>query len=108
MAHQTADRIGTSNKANIIAIFENLNVRKFHVDIDGLRYPRDGVSIDFVSNDYHYQLGDLKLIHKKYVGEELLNPFISYTVMKNKNPIQVIDLRFQVDHINPKKNIQLF
>ena len=27
--------------------------------------------------------------------------------MKNKYPIQVIDLRFQVDHINPKK-IQLF
>ena len=27
--------------------------------------------------------------------------------MKNKYPIQVIDLRFQVDHINSKK-IQLF
>ena len=27
--------------------------------------------------------------------------------MKNKYPIQVIDLRFQVDHISPKK-IQLF
>ena len=39
----------------------------------------------------------------EYVGEELLNPFISYTDMKNKYPIQIIDLRFQVDHINPKK-----
>ena len=28
--------------------------------------------------------------------------FMSYTDMKNKNPIQVIDLRFQVHHINPK------
>ena len=27
--------------------------------------------------------------------------------MKNKYPVQVIDSRFQVDHINPKKN-QLF
>ena len=27
--------------------------------------------------------------------------------MKNVYPIQVTDLRFQVDHINPKKN-QLF
>ena len=24
--------------------------------------------------------------------------------MKNQNRIQIIDLRFQVDHINPKKN----
>ena len=36
-----------------------------------------------------------------------MNPFISYTDMKNKHPIQVKDLRFQVDHITPKK-IQLF
>ena len=36
-----------------------------------------------------------------------MNPFISYTDMKNKYPIQVIDLRHQVDHITPEK-IQLF
>ena len=36
-----------------------------------------------------------------------MNPFISYTDMKNKYPIQVIDLRHQIDHISPKK-IQLF
>ena len=34
-------------------------------------------------------------------------PFIGCTDMKNKYPIQVIDLRHQVDHITPKK-IQLF
>ena len=36
-----------------------------------------------------------------------MNPFISYPDMKNKFPIQVIDLRFQVAYITPKK-IQLF
>ena len=36
-----------------------------------------------------------------------MNPFISYIDMKNKYPIQVIDLRHQVDLITPKK-IQLF
>ena len=36
-----------------------------------------------------------------------MNPFIKYVDVKNIYPIQVIDLRFQVDHINPKK-IQLF
>ena len=32
---------------------------------------------------------------------------MEYTDIKNKYPIQIIDLRFQVDHITPQK-IQLF
>ena len=104
VAHQTAARAGIPKKANNIAIFNNLNVRKYHVDIDGERNPRDGVSIDYASNDYLDQCGDLKIFYKEYVGEELLNPFTSYTDKKNKCPIQVIDRRFPVDHINPKKN----
>ena len=36
----------------------------------------------------------------------MLNPSRSYTDMKNKHPIQIIDLRFQVDHNNPNE-IQL-
>ena len=44
---------------------------------------------------------------KEYVGEQLLNPFISYPDMKTKYPIKIIDLRHQPDHIMPKK-IQLF
>ena len=44
---------------------------------------------------------------REYVGDQLLNPYISYTDMKNFHPIQVFVLRFQVDHITPKK-IQLF
>ena len=37
----------------------------------------------------------------------MLSPIISYDKMKNYYPIQLIDLRFQVDHIPPKK-IRLF
>ena len=37
----------------------------------------------------------------------MLNPYIFHPGMKNKYPIQVIHLRFQVDHISPKK-LQLF
>ena len=33
----------------------------------------------------------------------MLNPFITYDKMKNYYPIQILDLRFQVDHISPKK-----
>ena len=84
-----------------------MNARECHVHIDRLRYPRDGVSIDYASNDYLDQYGDLKLFFKEYVGEELLKPFISYTNMKTKYPLQKFHLRFQVDHINPNK-FQLF
>ena len=102
-AHQTAVRVRTTNKANHVAVFDNLKVRKYHFDKYGVRYPRDCVSIDYASNDYFDEYGDLKFFYKEYNSEELVNPFISYPDMKNKNPSQVIDLRFQVDHINPKK-----
>ena len=103
VAHQTAARIGVPNKAKNAAFFENLNVRNYLVDIDGVRNPRDGVNIDYASNDYLDQYRDPSLFYKEYNEEELLNPFISYTDMKNKYTIQVIDLKVQPDHINPKK-----
>ena len=106
-ADQTAAKLNVPNKGIIISTFDNLNVRKYFVEIDSIRYPRDGVLINYPENDYIDQYKDLKLFYKEYVGEELLNPFVSYTDMKDKYPIQVIDSRFQADHITPKK-IQLF
>ena len=51
-AHQRKDRIITPNKNNNIAIFDNLDIRKLFVEIDGIRYPRDGVSINFTEKKY--------------------------------------------------------
>ena len=106
-AHQTEARSALPNKRNNISIFDNINVRKYFIEIDGQRYPRDNVLTNYAENDYIDQYRDLKLFYKEYIGEELLSPFISYPDMKTKYPIQVIDLRFQADHISPKK-IQLF
>ena len=106
-AHQTEDRVGTANKANNIAIFDHVDVKKYFVEIDGYRYPKESVLTNFTENDYLDQYRDLKSFYQEYVGEQLMNPFISYTDMKNKYPIQVIDLRHQIDHISPEK-IQLF
>ena len=72
-----------------------------------VRYPKDGVLINFEENSYLDQYRDLKLFYKDYVGEELLQPYITYPDMKYLYPIQITDLRFQVDHITLKK-IQLF
>ena len=106
-SHQTAARLNAPDKNMNISRFDNLNVRKYFVEIDSIRYPRDGVLTNYGENDYIDQYKDLKIFYKEYLGESLLNPFISYSDMKNKYPIQVIDLRFQTDHISPKK-IQLF
>ena len=106
-AHQTRIRADTANKNNNIAIFDHLNLQKYYVEIDSVRYPRDNVLINYEQNDYIEQYKDLKLFFKEYIGEELMSPFISYPDMKTKYPIQIVDLRHQFDHISPKK-IQLF
>ena len=47
VVHQTAAGIGVPNKVNKVAIVDNLDVRKYPVDIDGARYRGDGVNIDY-------------------------------------------------------------
>ena len=106
-AHQTRIRADTANKNNNIAIFDNLNLQKYYVEIDSVRYPQDNVFVNYEQNDYIQQYQDLKLFFKEYIGEELMSPFISYPDMKTKYPIEIIDLRHQTDHISPKK-VQLF
>ena len=104
-AHQTRTRADTANKN--IAIFDHLNLQKYYVEIDSIRYPRDNVILNYEQNDYIEQYKDLNLFFKEYIGEQLLSPFISYTDMKTKYPIQIVDLRHQTDHISLKR-IQLF
>ena len=106
-AHQTVARVGTASKRNNVSIFDHVDVTKYFVEIDGYRYPKESVITNFSENDYLDQYRDLKSFYQEYVGEQLMNPFITYTDMKDKYPIQVIDLRHQIDHISPKKK-QLF
>ena len=101
-AHQTRARADTANKNNNFAIFDNLNLQKCYVEIDGVRYPRDGVLVNCEQNYYIEQYKDLKLYFKESKGEDLLTPFISYPDMKTKYSIEIIDLRHQPDHITPE------
>ena len=102
-AHQSQPRTAAPDKKIIIAIFDNLDLRKYYVDIDGQRYPRDSVLVNYDENDYVQQYKELKLFFREYIGEPILNTLISYTDMKTINPIEIIDLRHQPDHITPKK-----
>ena len=106
IAHQTAIR-AAGGKLQNNAVFDNLAVREYLVEIDGIRYPKDAVDVDYDANKYLDQCRGIEIFFKKYVGEPLLSPFISYPDVRSKYPFQAIDLIYQVDHINPKK-IQLF
>ena len=102
-AHQTKDRIDGAISTENVAIFDNLDLRKFYNEIDGQSYPRDSSLMNFEQNDYIAQYQDSKLFFRECVGEQLMSPFISYPVMKTKYPIEIIDLRHQSDRITPKK-----
>ena len=82
-------------------------MRKYYTEIDGVGYSKNPVMVNYEENKYLDQNRDLKLFYKEYVGEQLLSPIISYDIVKTHYPIQIIDLRFQVDHITPKQ-IRLF
>ena len=106
-AHQTRARADTANKNINVNIFDNLNLQKYYVEIDSIRYPRDSVLVNYGQNDYIEKYKELKLFFIEYIGEPILSPFISYPDLKTKYPIEIKDLRHQTEHITPKK-IQLF
>ena len=92
-AHQTKDRTNAPKKINF-AIFDNLELQKNPLENDSLRYLRDNILKNYEEKDYIQQYKDLKLFFKDIIGEPLLNPFISYSDMKTKYPIE--DLRHQL------------
>ena len=100
-AHQSLARFGVPNKTSNIAFFDNLDVRKYFVEISGQRYPKDAVNINYTEDDCLDQYRDLKLFYKEYSGEEFLYLLLKFVLMKNFYLIQIIDLRCQVDHTTP-------
>ena len=59
--------------------------------------------VNYDENIYLDQNRDLKLFYKEYVGKPMFSPLITYDKMKDCYPFQINDLRFQVDHLSPKK-----
>ena len=106
-AHQTKDRNDGAISTKNVVIFDNLDLRKYYIELDGQRYPRDSSLMNYEQNDYNDQCKDLTSFFRDYIGERLMSPFLSYLDMKTKYPIEIIDLRHQSGHITPKK-IQLF
>ena len=60
-SHQTNDRTSAPDKKINIAIFGKLDPRKYHVEIDSIRYPRDSLLKNYEQNDYIEHHKDSKL-----------------------------------------------
>ena len=84
VAHQKTQRDNPARPPNQFnnAIFDHVGVKRYFVEIDGVRYPKDPIETNFPDNKYLDQYRDLKLFYKEYNGESLLHPFISYLAMK--------------------------
>ena len=83
-AHQTRARVDTADKINNIAIFDNHDLRKIHIEMDRIRYSRDSVLVNYKQNDHTEQYKNSNLFFKENICEELMTPFRSYLDMKTK------------------------
>ena len=99
--------LDTADKSNNFAIFDNVDLRNYFIEVDGQSFPTDSSLMNYEENDFIEQYRVLKLFFKDYIGEAILSPFISYPDKKTKLPIEIIDLGHQPNHITLKK-IQLF
>ena len=61
-AHQAAARAGFANKSNNASLIDRLDVRKYHVEIDTIRYPKESVNIIYARNECLDPYGDLKML----------------------------------------------
>ena len=57
----------------------------------------------YPENNYLNQYGDQRLFCKVYFGDQILSLIIKHEKVKTHYPKQVIDVRFQVDYVTPKK-----
>ena len=105
-ADQSLVRMGTSNKTKKMAIsITPMSVINFvtMMELEILK----NLFLSFMTQTNVLITMETSIFFKEYVGEELFTPFIPFSDIENFYLIQVIDLLFQVDQINPK-NVQLF
>ena len=86
------------------AVFDNVAVEHYFVEIEGIRYPKGPINNNHSENDYPNQVRDLNLFVREYVGGQVLTPKMTFEKMKPYYPIQVVDFGFQTDYLTPKKN----
>ena len=66
-AHQTRDRMDIPISTKNVALFDNLDIRKYYVEIDRQRYPRASSLMNYEQNDCIEQYKDIKVFFKEYI-----------------------------------------
>ena len=72
-ANQTKDKTSATDKKISIAIFDSLDLRKYHVEIDSLRQPTDSLLLNYERNEYIEQYKYKNLFPKEYIGKPIIN-----------------------------------
>ena len=85
--HQTAARSGVAINAINVSVSDHAAVRKCFVRIDGFRYAKDSVKMNYVTNEYFDQYRNLTTVYEEYSKELLLKPYRISTEMKKFHPI---------------------
>ena len=80
--HQKA-QLGNPQRHQTNEFFDNVISRKCFSEIDGIRYRKDPIDINYTENVYIDGYGKIKLFYKELVGESLLNSCLSNSDMKN-------------------------
>ena len=88
------------------AIFDNVDVRRYFVEIDGIRYPKDPIDVCYTENISLDQYRNPKLFVKENFEESLVSPLKSCLDMKIIYSMQTSVFAFEIDHVTLKK-IQL-
>lgn len=94
----------TENKSNQVknpAIFDNLNLRNIHVNLNSRRYPEVDYNISFPKQQFARVYSESAGFRSKFYGmDELLsNPNISPSEFKNVYPIFLIDVSKQSERL---------
>ena len=74
--------VNLSNNRFNNAVIDLATVRKYYVEIDGVRYSKNAIMFNYDENNYLDQYRDLILIYEQYVGESVLPPVITYGKLK--------------------------
>ena len=73
--HQQTQRDNPARASNqfVNAIFDNVNVTYYLVEIDGIRHPRDAIDNKYPQNNCLYQNRNPNSFYKAYIGESFEN-----------------------------------
>ena len=69
--HKTQTRAGLANKTINISVFDQFDVFKYFVEIDGIWYPKGPMNIKYARNDYLDQYRDFNFFFENYAKEPL-------------------------------------